>query len=190
MKLDRVPKVETPVFFDTIITQVQDALAVGLPWLDHIFGQSQTLIRLRDKKEFKYPGVHIKKGRYQSVHPDQGLGNFSFFILHDPQEIKEDQSTHGLDLVECNFSLVLWFNMDKVFGKINDRNMEVIKAQVLKVLKRDLFLKSGRLKVTSLSQEASTVYKGYDLKEVDTQYLMQPFGGLRLEGTLQITETC
>lgn len=188
MNVPVVPKPAVPALFDIVIGQVQDILKSKLAWLDHSFGRSQLLIREKGKKNFRYPAVHIKKNRYQGLFPDEGLGNFSFFILHDPQEFGADP--HTVNLLKSDFSLVFWVNLDKIYGKIDDRNTENLKAEILKVLTREMFLTSGRLTVTSVSEQAENVYSGYDIKELDTQFLMQPFAGFRFEGTLLMLEPC
>lgn len=68
--------------------------------------------------------------------------------------------------------------------------MEPIKAEILKVLNGGFWLRSGRLTVTQIEEKAENIYKGYSLDEVDNQFLMHPFGGLRFDGKLTINESC
>ena len=188
MNIPKVPKPATPAFTDKIIVQVQDTLKAKLPWLDYSFGQSQRLVTTKDKKDYFYPGVHIGRGDYLNVLPDQNLGNYSFFILEDPQNV--DFRAHTTNNVKLKYSLVFWFNLDKVFPGLIDRNTEALKAQILKILNRELFLTFGRIDVRSIYEQAENIYKGYSLKEVDSQYLMQPYGGFRFEGEMLFMEDC
>ena len=34
------------------------------------------------------------------------------------------------------------------------------------------------------------IYRGYSLSEIDNQYLMHPFAGLRFDGILEFDEIC
>jgi hypothetical protein len=39
-------------------------------------------------------------------------------------------------------------------------------------------------------ERAENVFEGYSLDEVDNQFLMQPFAGLRITGELIVDEEC
>jgi hypothetical protein len=188
MNTPTVPKPLNPAFTDKIIVQVQDTLKAKLSWLDYSFGQSQRLVTTKDKKDYFYPGVYIGRGTYLNVLPDQNLGNYSFFVLEDPQNI--DFRVHTTNNVKLKYSIVFWFNLNKVFPGLTDRNTEALKARILKVLSRELFLTFGRIDVRAIYEQAENIYKGYSLKEVDSQYLMQPYGGFRFEGEMLFMEDC
>jgi len=187
MKLTKTPKPASPQFFDKPIGEIQDHLAATFTWLDHAFGKCQRLVKERDKRSYHYPAAHISKGKYESLLPGQHLGNFSFVELHDPQEIGEYQRSNNR--ATAKVSIIFWLNVGKIAAS-DDRTTEVIKAQILKALTRDLFLKSGSLSISSVSERAENVYKGYDMKEVENQFIMQPFAGFRFEGTLSLIEPC
>jgi len=189
MNIPSTPKPVNITFLDRAIVQIQDRLKEKLSWLDHSFGISQRLVTKRDMKDFFYPGVHIGKGTYINVLPDQGLGNFSFIILRDPQSISHTPGTYTK--IQSNIGIVFWFDLKNLFPSSDDRNIEVVKRQILDVLTKQLFLTTGSLgPVIEISQNAENVYKGYSLKEVDSQFLMQPYAGLRFDCNLFITEEC
>lgn len=183
-----VPAPEHPVFIDRLIVQVQDVLKNNLSWLDHSFGQSQRLVKVVDGKDFFYPAVHIRSGNYVSVFPDQGLGNFSFFVVDDPQSV--DFRAHAVNNVRLQYSIIFWLNLDKIYGAQVDRNKEAIKAEILKVLTRKVFLTFGRIDVRKIYESTENIFGRYSIKEVDSQYLMQPFCGFRFEGDMLLTEEC
>lgn len=188
MTIDKTPKPEAPAFIDKLIVQVQDALVANLPWLDHAFGQAQRLVTKKDQVDYFYPGVHIGNGTYINVFPDQTLGNYSFVLMEDPQNI--DFRPHTTNNVKVKYSIVFWFNLDKIFGVGKDRNTEQLKADILKVLARKLFLTTGRLDVRAIYEQAENIYRGFSVKEVDSQFLMQPYGGFRFEGEMILMEDC
>ena len=188
INIPAVPKPENPAFFDLIITQVQDVLKAKLSWLDYSFGRSQSLVREREGRDYRYPAVHIRDNDYQSVAPNNELGNFSFFTIFDPQEI--DFQPHTTNNVTAKYALTFWLNLDSIFESSTERNTEELKTNILRILTRELFLTFGRLSVTGIQEEARNIYREYSLKEIDSQYLMQPYAGFRFEGNMLFNEVC
>ena len=43
--MDRVIKIENPELVDRVINQIQDGLANNLPWLNHVFGRAERLVK-------------------------------------------------------------------------------------------------------------------------------------------------
>lgn len=188
INLPSIPKPENPAFFDRIIVQVQDTLKANLSWLNYSFGQSQKLIKKEENRDYFYPAVYIRKGHYQNVEPSGELGNFSFFVLNDPQQI--DFNAHSLNSVKVKYSLIFWFNVDTIFHSPAYRNTEELKEDILEILTRKLFLTSGRLNVDSIYEGAKNIFSGYSIDEAKSQYLMQPYAGFRFDGELLINEIC
>lgn len=187
MNISKVPKPANPMFADKIIVQVQDKLKESLYWLQYSFGKSQKLVKIKDSKEYEYPAIHYKNGEYVSMLPDNKLGNYSFFIIEDPYNI--DFRPNAFNNIKLKYSLIFWFNLDTIF-KDKDRNIEYIKADIVKILTRDLKLTSGRIDVREIYETSENIFKGFSMREVDSQYLMQPYAGLRFSGELTIQEYC
>lgn len=185
IKIPAVPKPENPAFMDIVVVQIQDILKANIPWLDHSFGRSQKLIDKDTKKS--YPAVHIGYEKYINVFPDQELGNFSFMIFNDPQTI--DSSMKPYIKVNQKFSIVFWFDLDKIFVDQKDRSLEEIKLQILTVLNTKMLLNKGSIKMSEIKKDANNIYKEYDVKEVESQFLMHPFAGLRFDGVMNYTST-
>ncbi|MGL5979756.1 MAG: hypothetical protein ACRCZY_02545 [Phocaeicola sp.] len=177
MKIEKTPSPENPALIDSVLVEIQKGLIEKLTWLHQSFGKSQKLVRKVGNNSFWYPAVHIGQGDYLSVMPDERIGNFSFFVIEDPQVINKDSG-----ILTTKASLIFWFNLNKIF-KSNDREIEVIKSQIITVLDK-IYLKNGRFTISKIMEQAENIYKGFSLKEVDSQFLMQPYGGLRFEGEL------
>lgn len=188
MNVPAVPKPENPAFVDKVIVQLQDTLKNKLPWLDHSFGRCQRLVKIKDKSQYNYPGVHISNGEYINVFPDEKYKNFSFFIVEDPQNV--DFRPHTTNNVRLKYAVVFWVNLDKIFANSTDRNTEALKAQIVKVLTRQTFLTFGRIDIRQIYEQAENIYKGFSIKEIDSQFLMQPYAGFRFEGEMMFTEDC
>ena len=189
INLPTIPKPEAPVLFDTIITQVQDTLASELSWLDHAFGRSQKLTGQAGDKRYSYPAVHIRSRKYQDVSPDKRLGSYSFFVMEDPQQVTF--YPQGRNILKTNFALIFWVDLEALYpdSKVS-RNTEAVKSEILGVLTRRMFLSSGRLSITGIKEQADNVFREYDLNEIKSQYLMQPYAAFRFEGQMLLTESC
>lgn len=188
MTTPNVPKPENPTLIDSVIVQIQDILKEKLTWLDYSFGQSQSLIEKIDEREVSYPGVHIANGRYENMFPDSEFGNFSFFTIEDPQEV--DFYMNTMNDINVNCSIIFWLNLDKIFTSVVDRNKEAVKAEIIGVLTRQMFLTSGRFSFSKIYEKADNIYTGFDIDEVDSQFLMQPYCGFRFEGEIKLIEPC
>lgn len=190
------PIIENPVMLDRAIGEIQEGLAAGVPWLDAAFGRAQKIIRTTsDGRRISVPNVYCGgwnghgPNDYIEVSPDSHIGNFSFVEVDDPQVIDTDV---GARHIRTPFSVIVWFDLRKVYGESTNRNIEFLKAQVLRVLEGTdgWHLSSGRIAITRIFEKAENIYRGYSLQEVDAQYLMHPYGGFRLEGFLEYEELC
>lgn len=186
MNIPAVPKPDVPAFIDKVVVQIQDGLKAKLPWLNYSFGRAQKLVTLKDKQNYFYPGVHIGKGTYINVLPDQKLGNYSFIVVDDPQSVDFRPNTQNN--VKVKYSIIFWFNLNKIFPGVQDRNTEALKEQIVRVITRELHLTTGRIDIRQIFEQPENVYKGYSLKEIDSQYMMQPYGGMRFEGEMLFME--
>ena len=187
MIIPAAPKSILPLFTDKVISQIQDSL-LSLPWINHAFGRCQRLIAIKDSGNYFYPGIHIESGQYINVFPTSELGNFSFFHILDPQKIEFNPRT--FNKISTNYALIFWLNLDSIFTSSTERNTEVIKAQILKALSRDLYLTSGSITVNNIYEQAENIYKGFSVKEIESQFLMQPYAGFRFEGEMIFNESC
>ena len=183
-----VPKPTTPVFLDQIVVQLQDILKNNLSWLKHSFGRSQRLSTIKNGSKQQYPAVHLGEEEYINVFPDQDLGNFSFFIIDDPQSIV--QKSRNSTIVSVKYALVFWVNLDTIFTDKINRNTEALKLQIVQLLAKGLFLQNGKIGIDNIYERAENLYKEYDIKEVDSQFLMQPYYGLRFEGEIKYNSFC
>ena len=125
---------------------------------------------------------------YKDVSPDSGIGNFCFFWVDDPQTI--DWLPNVQIGISTPFSIIFWFDYRRIFNSANIRNRESIKKQILDVLNGGFWLKHGSIKINRIYELAENVYRGFSLDEIDNQYLMHPYGGMRFDGELSISESC
>lgn len=187
MGIDRTPKFEHPVLIDRILAHMQDKLAGNIAWLDHAFGRSQRLVTMRDKSEWQYPGVYIGGDEYLNVLPGQDLGNRSFFIVSDPAAVDTSQRYIYL---RNTVGLVCWYDLSTIYPAGTERNTEAAKWKILDTLDKIIFPAGMRMSITKIYDLAENIFKEYSLREIDTQYLMLPYGGVRFEMELIYREEC
>ena len=188
MVITRIYKKPTrPYLFDKVIQDLQDALS-ELPWLTHIFGRCERLVKIKDGVRCFTPNVYYGKDEYIQLLPDnKALGNYCFFVMEEPQTVSVPFATNNR--LKAPFSFIVWVDMRTVGATYDDRNTEQLKEQVLKTLRRG-WLKHGSITLERVYERAENVFNGFSLNEVDNQYLMSPFAGFRVTGEMQIDEEC
>ena len=188
MAISRIYKQPTRAYlFDRIIQDLQDALG-SLGWLNHIFGRSERLVKMKDGMRYYTPNVYAGKDNYIQLLPDNtDLGNYCFFVMDEPQTVTLPMGVQNR--VKAPFSLIVWVDMRKVGATYDDRNTEYLKEQLVKTIRKG-WVKSGSVTIEKIYEKAENVFSGYSLDEVDNQYLMSPFAGFRISGEMQIDEEC
>lgn len=188
MAIARIYKQPTRAYlFDRVIQGLQDALG-DIAWLNHIFGRSERLVKMKDGMRYYTPNVYYGRDEYIQLLPDnRDLGNYCFFVMEEPQTVTFPMGIQNR--VRAPFSLIVWVDMRTVGATYDDRNTEKLKEQVLKTIKRG-WIKHGAVTLEKMYERAENVFQGYSLDEVDNQYLMSPFAGFRLTGEMQIDEEC
>lgn len=179
------------VLLDAAIQEIAGALKKGLPWLDNAFGRADRVKGVKNGRTYYTPAVYegeaARKFDYRSMLPDQGNGSFSFFVCEDPQTVGAGPGPRELT---SPFALVVWTDLRRVYRSCATRNVEALKLQVLQLLSAGTWKSLRRLTVTRIFDRAENIYKGFTLDEVDNQFLIQPFAGFRIEGTLYYEEPC
>lgn len=179
-------KKSNPVLLDRVIQDIQEYLEKELKWLDFAFGRSYRIEEPKGDKSYTFPAIYLGANEYQSVLPDDSLGNFSFFELYDPTEV---DNTNKTVRVSTKGAIIFWLNFFSIYPDASMLYPEEIKAEIIRAL-QNCRLSSGHLKITKLYEQPANIYKGYDIKQIDNQYLMSPYYGLRVEIELSNAELC
>lgn len=185
--MDRLVVKSDPHLFDLAFSYIQTALSEELTWLDHILPCCERLVKIINGRKYYTPNIFIDGNEYELISPDaKDLGNYSFFILSEPQEINYDV---GLRVrVKSPFSLVVWVDLTTL-TYYDERNTETLKRDILRAI-RKTWMKSGSFAITKVYQRAENIFKEFTLDELDNQYLMQPYCGFRFDGEITIEEEC
>jgi hypothetical protein len=195
MSNTNAPVIANPVMLDRVIGEIQNGLVNEIKWMDAAFGRSQRLTKMMNGKRIITPNVYCGGWRghgendYIEVSPDSKIGNFAFFEIEDPQTI--DAGPWARELT-APFSLIVWFDLKRVYNSLTNRNTEKLKAEILRVLngRTGWHLTDGRITINKIYERAENIYRGYTLSEIDNQYLMHPYGGFRFDGILEYAELC
>lgn len=174
---------------DAIFVSIGETLATRLTWLNNVYGKSQRLKEIDGNgQEIIYPGVYVGSQDYLKVFPDGHLGNFCFFEVVDGEEFDFNQA--GSNFTTLTFAIVFWWDFRSVFPSPADwtkYTIDNVKLLILQALSR-VRLAKGFFRIRRSYEQAENIYRGYTDREVDQQFLMRPYGGLRVEGYLKFSD--
>jgi len=178
-----------PRLIDKAIIDVNAKLNISLFWLTHAFGNVQSLIRENDQKQkVKYPAIFTGiKDKYHPMFPDHRLGNFSYWEIDSDYDIEEMEGEEPI--ITTDFGLIFWMDLNKVLATEELRNLEAVKEQVIKFF-RDFGSQEVSLTIESITEKADKIYEGYTHDEIESQFLMNPFAGFRVNGTIEYQSMC
>ncbi|MCM1077872.1 MAG: hypothetical protein NC344_06880 [Bacteroidales bacterium] len=185
--IDRVPIKRNPQLFDKVIANIQQGLAENLPWLNHVFGKAERLVKKIEGKRYYSPNIYIGGNDYELIAPDSNFGNYAFFTLDDPQEIS--WNIGETSQLKVPFSVIVWVDM-RTLEDVDERNAEMVKQQIIRVLNGGFWLRHGSIRFNKIYERAENVFAGFTLDEIDNQYLMQPYCGWRFAGVMSIKDDC
>ena len=190
METEFFPRITTPYLFDKVIRELQQALKEGLPWLENSFGRVERRVTEVNERRLYVPAIYQQDGQYGIMLPDDRLGCYSFFVMHEPQEVLNRMQTEVR--IKSPFSLIVWVDMRRVEKKMrmpDERNTEYIKEQVLSVIET-ASKRKGHISINRIYERAENVFDGFSLDEVKNQFLMSPFAGFRFYGEMIVTNDC
>lgn len=185
------------ILVDAMISELQQVLVANLGWLDAAFGRCQRLAKKINGKQVITPNVYCGGWRghgpndYIEVSPDSKIGNFCFFEVNDPETV--DWNFRQLMDIETPISIIFWFDTRRVFNEAANRDISHLKNEILALLNGTSGLTlhtGGKLVINRIYERAENIYRGYSLSEIDNQFLMHPFCGLRFDGTIKMAQPC
>lgn len=179
---------EDPRLFDRPIQDLQKSIARRLLFMDHVFGRCERLAKVIDGRTVYSPNVYKGKDEYILLTPDNtDLGNYSFFVAEEPETMVSAFGISGR--IKAPFSLVVWVDLRTIEEK-DARNVYELELKVLDAIASPGVLRHGGLEVSRVYHRAENVFTGFTLDEVDNQFMMSPFAGLRIEFELWVDEDC
>lgn len=180
--MERLPQFSQPVMFDKAIMPLRNALADNISWLDHIFGFCEMLTDVKDGRKWKSANVYAGKDEYVQVMPCNELGNFCFFLLREPQEFRRNDKQRILS----PFSAIFWYDVSKVSSSVDERNLGAITAQIMGVFNS----LHGLYEIDRIYNQPESIFKEFSYDHTNNQFLMHPYAGLRIDGTIWCDVPC
>lgn len=195
---------EDPVLLDKILQDMQKSLMNRLKWLNCAFGRAYKLVEHRpDGNKFIYPAMYNGNGEYVSLLPNDNFGNFSWFDIYDPQKIT--QVVQSLPQYTFSGAIIFWYDLSSIYEDETVMHTEEIKDEIIRVLTTPgLITTTGRLVINEICERFENIYKGYSIEkiynnytykgegiqDIDKQFFMYPYAGIRIEFTLTTRELC
>lgn len=186
----QVYKKSNPVLFDRAIQDMQAMFEHNFAWLTYVFGRAHKLVKTFDGKNYEYPAVFIGNNEYHSVLPDDLKGNFLFFEVDDPQDFISLGPGIIKSSLSISFAIVIWYALNTVYNTPNLHMGEDVKNDILQALNKPGVFSNGHLRIVRVYEKPENIFRGYSLKQIDNQYLMFPYNGLRIECEFKIREVC
>lgn len=195
---------DNPVLLDKILQDIQTSLLEKLKWLNYAFGRAYKLIEHKqDGNKFIYPAAYSGNGEYVSLLPNDNFGNFSWFDIYDPQKIT--QVVQSLPQYSFEGAIIFWYDLSSIYADKTVLYTEEIKDELIRVLTTPGIIKAaGKLVINDIYERFENIYKGYsieriynnyaykgeDIQDIDKQFFMYPYAGIRIEFTLTTRELC
>jgi len=180
-------KSEEPVLLDKVIDEIIDNQKAKLTWINNAFRLAYTLEHEVQGKKFRYPAVYTERNNYCSVLPDDSLGNFSFIEKKDPETVIQRAGFYDISV---DVDIIFWFNLSSIYETHKVVMLENVKDDVLKLFNSKSLFKSSSIIVNKVYVNAENIFDGYDLKQVENQFLMMPYTGIKLSCTIKYTSPC
>lgn len=195
---------DSPVLLDKVLQDMQKSLKEKLVWLDYAFWRAYKLVQHRqDGNKFIYPAIYNGRGEYVSLLPNDNFGNFSWFDIYDPQKIT--QVVQSLPQYTFSGAIVFWYDLSRIYSDDTVLHTEEIKDEILRALTTPgIITTTGKLTIDNVYERFENIYKGYsiekiystymysdeDIQDIDKQFFMYPYAGIRIEFTLTTRELC
>ena len=195
---------EDPVLLDKILQDMQKSLMNRLKWLNCAFGRAYKLVEHRpDGNKFIYPAMYNGNGEYVSLLPNDNFGNFSWFDIYDPQKITE--VVQSLPQYTFSGAIIFWYDLSSIYEDETVMHTEEVKDEIMRVLTTPgLITTTGKLVINDIYERFENIYKGYSIQkiynnytykgegiqDIDKQFFMYPYAGIRIEFTLTTRELC
>lgn len=195
---------DNPVLLDKILQNMQNIFMQKLTWLNYAFGRAYKLVEHRpDGDKFIYPAAYNGNGEYVSLLPNDNFGNFSWFDIYDPQNIT--QVVQSLPQYTFTGAVVFWYDLSSIYEDETVMHTEEIKDEIIRLLTTPGIISvTGKIVIDRIYECFENIYKGYSIEKIynnydykgesiqniDRQFFMYPYAGIRIEFTITTRELC
>ena len=180
-----LPTVSFPLGVDIQIQTLQAELASELVWLGYSFGRA--FIGASDQmkgKDYTYPIVYRGNGDYQDASPNDNLKSASFFIV-DGDYSYDDYDINEPNKMSVPVSLIVWGDLKKISPNYDEHFGGVLLQDILRVIRNN-----EEVKVRSITDNASEVFKEFSSRQDVTELFYYPYFCYRISLEVATQEDC
>lgn len=171
-----------PKGVDLVIQTIRDEVNV-ISWIDKSFGRAFTHTEKRDSKVIKVPKC-FDGNDYINVLPNDNFKSMSFISVDGAEKWNSKELT-GFNFKTRSLSIICWFNQKKITDHPGEFAISNLKYDLETSIIRNQYVKE----ITGIYDEkVEDIFRGYAMSDVDTQYLMWPYGGVRIDFTVCFKE--
>lgn len=184
--------ITSPQLLGNLFGRINTHLKTQLLWLDRAYGKAERLTAIQDGAQIVYPGVYANTTsgiEYTNLLPDGHIGEYSFWVVEDGWNLDEWNQI-SKNKYNITASLIFWYNLKNVYPltwKAND-NQNVIR-EVFTAL-ASMGEQWIRINPVRIWEETPNIYRGFTHQEILNQFRMRPYGGFRIEMSIQYIEPC
>lgn len=167
---------------DGAIHHLQAALTFKYPWMA-VFHRAYPFLEwnVANTKGLKVPKVWSGGNEYMNILPNDFLVGQAFFFVTEEEKLTETHRQFGSEF-NTEVSLIVWVNTSAIPGQTTGPSIAWLKKGIVDLLSYSETV----LKVEAMTdQDAGSVFDGWSIDDVDTQYLMLPYAGLRVNMVLR-----
>lgn len=167
---------------DGAIHSLQSMLASRYDWMS-VFHRAYPFVEWNAKqtKGLKVPKVWLGEYEYMNILPNDFLVGQAFFFVADDEKVSEVDPQFGADF-NTEISLIVWVNTSAIPDHTTGPSIAWLKKGIVDLMANQ---KNVQKVVSMTDQDAESVFEDWSIDDVDTQYLMLPYAGLKIDMVLR-----
>jgi len=179
---------ESPALFENVAIEMRTKLLAHFAWLTNAYLVAERRVRrYEDGRELRYPGVQVKGTEYLNLLPDAHLQNHSYLDRTGNDSIDYHRARSQ---VQTEMGLIFFFDYRDLYPtEWESSTIERVKSDVLNFFAATSFT-TAQIKPIRFLDTAAGIYQDYDYWEINSQFLMKPYGALRVDLSINYFQNC
>lgn len=176
-----------PQFFDVFALAFRTKILAYFSWLNECFLAAEQRFGDSKGRIISFPGALWNNKEYVNLLPDGHLGNYAYWDIEDGQTF---DAISAFPQTTLQAGLVVFFDYRDLYpADWQTRTIENVKSDMIAFFQTKGWT-GASLRVDSISTESSNVYRGYDHGEMKAQFRMKPYGVIRIDCTIKLSDVC
>jgi len=178
---------ENPALLENVAIELRTKLLSHFTWLGNAYLIAQRHVKQMDGRDVRFPAVQVRGTEYISVLPDAHLGNHTYLDSGGTDTIDYHRARSR---IETEVGLVFFFNYRDVYPTDwQSSTIERVKSDVLDFFAATSF-QSAKMRPLRFHTDPAGIYSDYDYWEIKQQFLMKPYGALRIDLSVFYFQNC